>query len=157
MSMEIYLLTNETIPSFQAWQDAVDALKFEVVFVDQQELPRKEIRIKAECQGKPVLLEIERTSLADISDTFPDVEFPDSVGFVHALRWNKTLEGGLAAYEAAAAYIATVKGLMIDTEEGKLSTPTHAIKIARDMSAQMPMLKAAMARMLAKMSHRARN
>lgn len=157
MSMEIYLLTNETIPSLEAWQGAVDALKFEVRFVDQQELPTKEIRIKAECHGKPVLLEVERTNLADVRDTFPNVEFPDSVSFVHALRWSKTLEGGLAAYEAAAAYVGTVKGLMIDSEEGKLNTPTRSIKIARDMSAQMPMLQAAMARVLAKMSDRARN
>jgi hypothetical protein len=141
MSMEIYLLTNETIPSLQAWQDAVDALKFEVRFMGQQELPTKEIRIKAECQGKPVLLEIERTHLADVRDTFPNVGFPDSVSFVHALRWNKTLEGGLAAYEAAAAYVGVVKGLMIDTEEGKLSTPARAIEIARDMSAKMPELQ----------------
>lgn len=141
MSMEIYLLTNETIPSLQGWQDAVDALKFDVVFVDQQELPTKEIRIQAECQGKPVLLEIERANLADVRDTFPAVGFPESVSFVHALRWSKTLEGGLAAYEAAAAYVGAAKGLMIDTEEGKLNTPARAIEIARDMSAKMPELQ----------------
>jgi len=157
MSMEIYLLTNEATPSLQAWQDAVDALKFEVRFVDQQELPTKEIRMKAECHGKPVLLEIERTNLADVRDTFPNVVFPDSVSFVHALRWNKTLEGGLAAYEAAAAYVGAAKGLMIDTEEGKLNTPTRAIEIARDMRAQMPVLEAMMARMLARMPDKARN
>jgi hypothetical protein len=138
MSMEIYLLTNETIPSLQAWQSIVDALKFDVRFVDQRELPTKEIRIKAECQGKPVLLEIERVDLAYMRDIFPDVEFPDGVSFVHTLRWNKTLEGGLAAYEAAAAYIGAVKGLMIDTEENELKTPARAIEIARDMSVRMP-------------------
>jgi hypothetical protein len=150
MSMEIYLLTNETIPSLQTWQDAVDALNFEVRFVDQQELPTKEIRIKAECQGRPVLLEIERTSLAYVADIFPNVEFPESVGFVHALRWNKTLEGGLAAYEAAAAYIGAVKGLMIDTEEGDLKTPAHAAEIARVTSAKMPELQKIFADLIAR-------
>lgn len=141
MSMEIYLLTNETMPSLQVWQAAVNALNFEVRFVGQQELPTKEIRIKAECQGKPVLLEIERTSLAYVRDVFPNVAFPDSVGFVHALRWNKTLEGGLAAYEAAAAYIGAVKGLMIDTEEAQLKTPALAVEIARATSAKMSELQ----------------
>ncbi len=150
MSMEIYLLTNETIPSLQAWQAAVDALNFEVRFVDQKELPTKEIRIKAECQGKPVLLEIERTSSAYVKDSFPNVAFPDSVSFVHALRWNKTLEGGLAAYEAAAAYIGAVKGLMIDTEEGELNTPARAIEIARNTSAKMPELKKLFADLVAR-------
>jgi hypothetical protein len=139
--MEIYLLTNETLPSLRAWQDAVDALKFDVRFMDQHELLTKEIRIKAECQGKPVLLEIERTNLSYVRDIFPGVGFPDSVRFVHALRWNKTLEGGLAAYEAAAAYIGAVKGLMIDTEEGELKTPARAIETARDTFAMMPALK----------------
>lgn len=141
MSMEIYLLTNETMPSLQVWQAAVNALNFEVRFVGQKELPTKEIRIKAECQGKPVLLEIERTSLAYVRDVFPNVAFPDSVGFVHALRWNKTLEGGLAAYEAAAAYIGAVKGLMIDTEEAQLKTPALAVEIARATSAKMSELQ----------------
>jgi len=150
MSMEIYLLANETVPSLRAWQDAVDALNFDVRFVDQQELPTKETRIKAECQGRPVLLEIERVDLAYVRHAFPNVGFPDNVSFVHALRWNKTLEGGLAAYEVAAAYISAVKGLMIDTEEGELKTPVRAIEVARKTSAVMPEMKKLLADIVAR-------
>ena len=150
MSMEIYLLTNETIPSLAAWQDAIDALKFDVRLIDQHELPTKEIRIKAQCQGKPVLLEIERADLAYVRSEFPEIEFPDGVSFVHVLRWNKTLEGGLAASEAAAAYISFVKGLMIDTEEGKLNNSTRAVELAREMSAGMPALQDLFAEIVAK-------
>jgi len=152
MSMEIYLLTNEAISSLRAWQDAIDALKFDVRLIDQHELPTKEIRIKAECLGKPVLMEIERADLAYVRDAFPDIdiEFPDGVGFVHVLRWNKTLEGGLAAYEAAAAYIGAAKGLMIDSEEGKLKTPASAIEVARNTAAMMPELQKLLADMIAR-------
>lgn len=88
---------------------------------------------------------------------FPDVAFPDDVSCVHALYWSKTLEGGLAAYQAAAAYLALVKGLMIDTEECKFRTPDGAIELARKMSAEMPMLEAAMAEILAKIVAKPRN
>lgn len=153
--MEIYLLANDILPSTQAWQDAVDALGFDVRFVDEQPLQTDEMRLRAECKGKPVLMELKKASLAMVRQTFPNVVFPDRVAYVHVLNWNKTLEGGLAAYQAAAAYVGFAEGLMIDTEEGKLNTPTRSIAIARDMFAQMPMLEAAMARMLVKISERA--
>ena len=156
MSMEIYLLTDEEVPTIQAWQKAIDALGFDVRFVDKQPLQTDEIRLRAECKGKPVLMELEKTSLAGVRDIFPDVAFPDHVTSVHALYWSKTLEGGLAAYQAAAAYLGLVKGLMIDTEEGKLKTPESAIELARKMSAEMPMLEAAMAEILAKIAAKPR-
>lgn len=150
MSMEIYLLTNEAVPTTQAWQEAIDALGFDVRFVDTQSLQGNEIRLRAECQGEPVLMELAETSLARLRETFPKVVFPDGVVLVHALYWNKTLEGGLAAYEAAAAYIGLMKGLMIDTEEGKINTPPRAIEIARDMSARMPELKKLFSKFIAR-------
>jgi hypothetical protein len=157
MSMEIYLLTDATVPTTQAWQSAIDALGFDVRFVDEVSLEADEIRLRAECKGKPVLMELERVSLARVRDTFPDVAFPDHVSCVHALYWSKTLEGGLAGYQAAAAYLGLVKGLMIDTEEGKLKTPESAIELARKMTAEMPALEAAMAEILSKMAARPRN
>lgn len=157
MSMEIYLLTDEAVPTTQAWQKAIDALGFDVRFVDEQTLQTDEVRLQAECKGKPVLMELEETSLARVRETFPNVAFPDHVTSVHVLYWNKTLEGGLAAYQAAAAYVGLAKGLMIDSEEGKLNTQTRAIEIARDMSAQMPMLEAIMTDILAKMAAKSRN
>lgn len=157
MSMEIYLLTDEEVPTTQAWQKAIDALEFDVRFVDEQSLHADEVRLRAACKDKPVLMELERTSLAKVRETFPDVAFPDDVACVHALHWSKTLEGGLAAYQAAAAYLGLVKGLMIDTEEGKLKTPDDAIELARKMAAEMPMLEAAMAEILAKIVAKPRN
>jgi len=66
------------------------------------------------------------------------------------LRWNKTLEGGLTAHEAAAAYVGVVKGLMIDTEEGELKTPARAIEVARDMSVKMPEMQRLFADIIAR-------
>lgn len=157
MSMEIYLLTDAAVPTTQAWQKAIDALGFDIRFVDEVSLEADEIRLRAECKGKPVLMELERASLARVRETFPDVAFPDHVSCVHALYWSKTLEGGLAAYQAAAAYLGLVKGLMIDTEEGKLKTPDGAIELAHKMTAEMPMLEAAMADILAKLTAKPRN
>lgn len=73
--MEIYLLTDAAVPTTQAWQDAIDALGFDVRFVDQQPLQATEIRLRVACQGKPVLFEIERVSLARVRKMFPDVAF----------------------------------------------------------------------------------
>lgn len=35
MSMEIYLLTDAAVPTTQAWQKAIDALGFDIRFVDE--------------------------------------------------------------------------------------------------------------------------
>lgn len=75
---------------------------------------------------------------------FRNVAFPDDVSSVHALYWSKTLEGGLAAYQAAAAYLALVKGFMIDTEECKLRTPDGAIELARSMAADVAVAQEAL-------------
>lgn len=157
MSMEIYLLTDEAVPTTQAWQVGLDALAFDVRFVDEKSLTADEVRLRAACRDKPVLMELERASLAKVRETFSDVALPDHVSCVHALYWSKTLEGGLAAYQAAAAYLGLVKGLMIDTEERKLKTTDGAIELARKMSAEMPMLEAAMAEILAKIAAKPRN
>lgn len=157
MSMEIYLLTNEMVPSLRAWQDAAVALDFDIRFVGQEKLAAQQTKINAECRSKPVLLELQPTTLDYVRDTFPNIGFPDNVSCVQILRWNTTLEGGLAAYEAAAAYIGAVKGLLIDTEEGKLNTPARAIEVARTLAAQMPMLEATMSKILAKIAAKTRN
>lgn len=155
--MEIYLLTNATVPTTQAWQEAIDALGFDVRFVDERSLQTKKIQMRVECKGKAVLMELEESSLAKVHDMFPEVAFPDRVTCVQVLYWSKTLEGGLAAYQVAAAYLGLVKGLMIDTEEGQLTSPDGAIDLARKMSAEMPMLEEAMAKILAKIAAKPRN
>lgn len=60
------------------------------------------------------------------------------------LYWSKTLEGGLAAYQAAAAYLALVKGLMIDTEECKFRTPDGAIELAHSMATDIAVAQEAL-------------
>ncbi len=102
-------------------------------------------------------MEMEKCSLAKVRKTFPALALPGRVVCVHALYWSKTLEGGLAAYQAAAAYLGLVNGLMIDTEEGVLKTRDGAIELARKMSADMPMLESAMADILAKIVAKPRN
>lgn len=157
MSMEIYLLSSEVVPSTTVWQSAINTLGFDVHFLDERSLLTHTIQLRAQYKGKAVLIELEQASLAKIHKLFPDAALPDSLTHVHTLYWNKTLEGGVAAYQAAAAYAGLAKGLMIDSEEGKLNTPTRAIEIARDMAAKMPMLEAAMAEILAKMTRKSRN
>lgn len=147
MSMEIYLLTNEAVPTTQAWQKGIDALGFGVRFVDEQSLQVNEIRLRAECKGQPVLMELEKTGLVKVRAMLPDVAFPEHVACVHALFWNKSLEGGLAAYEAAAAYLGLVKGLMIDTEERKLRTPDGAIELARSMAVDVSIAQEALVKL----------
>lgn len=51
MSMEIYLLTDEAVLTAQAWQAAVDALEFDIRFVDEQSLQANEVRLRAECKA----------------------------------------------------------------------------------------------------------
>ncbi len=141
MGMEIYLLTNDA-PPIQEWQGAIDALAFDVRFLDKREFPH-ETRFKTECQGKPVLMELVRVDLAYIRDEYPAVIFPEHVLHVHVLRWDMSFAGSVGAYQAAAAYLSLAKGLMIDSEEAKLKTPEEAIKLAREMAVEISALEAA--------------
>lgn len=137
MSMEIYLLSDQEVASTQAWQKAVDALGFDVRFLDDKRLQEKEVRLRAEYLKMPVLMEISRSSVAELRETFSRVAFPEHIAHVHILRWSISFEGTIAAYQAAAAYVGLVKGLMIDSEEGKLKTPDQTIELARGMAADM--------------------
>lgn len=144
MSMEIYLLTDEAVPTTQAWQKAVDALGFGVRFLNEQSLQAKETLLPVEIQGKRIVLELLQANLNVLCETFPDTAFPEQVGHVHTLRWNMTFEGVAAAHQAAAAYLGLVKGLMIDTEEGKLKAPTEAIDLARRVTADIVVAEVAL-------------
>lgn len=137
MSMEIYLLTDATVPTTHAWQSAIDALGFDVRLLDDKPLQTKEVRLRAEYLKMPVLMEISRSSVAELRETFSRVAFPEHIAHVHILRWSISFEGTIAAYQAAAAYVGLVKGLMIDSEEGKLKTPDQTIELARGMAADM--------------------
>lgn len=137
MSMEIYLLTDAAVPTTHAWQGAIDALGFDARFLDDKPLQTKEVRLRAEYLKMPVLMEISRSSVAELRETFSRVAFPEHIAHVHILRWSISFEGTIAAYQAAAAYVGLVKGLMIDSEEGKLKTPDQTIELARGMAADM--------------------
>jgi hypothetical protein len=156
MSMEIYLLTNEAVPTTQAWQKAIEALGFDVRFLKEQSLRAKETPLPAEIQGKTILLELLQTNLNDLRETFPGTTFPEHVGHVHILRWSMTLEGVAAAHQAAAAYLGLVKGLMIDTEEGKLKTPDEAIELARRVTADIVVAEAALRKIVSERTSKIR-
>lgn len=137
MSMEIYLLSDQDVPSTQAWQKAIDALGFDVRFLDDEPLQTKEVRLRTEYLKTPVLMELSRSGLAELREIFPKVAFPEHVAHIHTLRWSMSFEGIAAAYQAAAAYVGLVKGLMIDSEEGNLKTPDGAIELARSVAADV--------------------
>jgi len=144
MSMEIYLLSDQEMPSTQAWQKAVDALGFDVRFLDDKPLQTKEARLRVEYLKTPVLMELSRSGLGELREVFPRVAFPEHVTHVHILRWSISFEGTIAAYQAAAAYVGLVKGLIIDSEEGKLRTPDGAIELARGMAADVAVAQEAL-------------
>lgn len=156
MSMEIYLLTAGGTPSMQEWQRAIDALAFDVRFVDKEELPQ-ETRYKTECQGKPALMELTRVDLGYVRDVFPGIMFPEHVSHVHVLRWSMSFAGSVGAYQAAAAYLSLVNGLMIDTEEATLKTPDEANKLAREMAVEIPALEAAIMALATKSGPKSHN
>ncbi len=144
MSMEIFLLTSDIVPTTQTWQKGIDALGFDVRFLNEQPLQAKDARISADIQGKTVLLELLQTNLNDVRETFPGTAFPEDVGHVHTLRWSMTFEGGAAAYQAAAAYLGLVGGLMIDSEGGQLKTPDAAIELARRITTDIVVAETAL-------------
>lgn len=144
MSMEIYLLSDQDVPSTQAWQAAVDALGFDVRFLDDMPLQIEEVQLRADYLKTPVLMKLSRRHLAELREIFPEVAFPEHVARIHALRWSISFEGTVAAYQAAAAYVGLVKGLMIDSEEGKLKTPDEAIELARGMAAEVAVAQEAL-------------
>lgn len=156
MSMEIYLLTNDDVPSMEEWQKAIDALAFDVRFLDKREFPN-ETRFKMECAGNPVPMELTRFDLAYVREAYPDVIFPEHVLHVHVLRWGMSFAGSVGAYQVAAACLALAKGLMIDTEEAKLKAPDEAVKLAHRMAVEIPALEAAVMALATKPGPRSRN
>lgn len=144
MSMEIYLLSDQNMSSTQVWQKAVDVLGFDVRFLDDAPLQAEGVRLRVEYLNTPVLMELSRTGLAELRQVFSRVAFPEHITNILILRWSISFEGTVAAYQAAAAYVGLVKGLMIDSEEGKLRTPDSAIELARGMAADVAVAQEAL-------------
>lgn len=144
MSMEIYLLSDRDVPSTQAWQKGIYALGFDVRFLDDKPLQAREVRLRSEYSKMPVLVELSQSNLAELREVFPRVAFPEHIKHVHILRWSISFEGTIAAYQAAAAYVGLVKGMMIDSEEGKLKSPDGAIERARGMATDVAVAQEAL-------------
>lgn len=146
MSMEIYFLSDREVSSTRAWQQAIDALGFDVRFPDDKPLQINDVRLRAECLKKPVLMELSRIDLGELRETFSRVVFPEQVTYVRVLRWGLNFEGTVAAYQAAAAYVGLVRGLMIDSDEGKLRASGDAIELARVVATDVSVAQDALAK-----------
>lgn len=144
MSMEIYLLSDQDVPSTQVWQKGIDALGFDVRFLDDKPLQAGDMRLGGEYLKIPVLMELSQSNLAELREMFPHVAFPEQVAHVRILRWSISFEGTIAAYQAAAAYVGLVKGMMIDSEEGKLKSPDGAIELGRGMATDVAVAQEAL-------------
>jgi hypothetical protein len=146
MSMELYVLSDEELPSLAAWQQAIKASGFEVKLSTERSL--------AELRGAlPVLLDDRHTAFecdhwdaAELIAEWSEVDLGRSWRRALAMRWGGDLYAAASAYFVAAAYATATGGVILDCEEGKIISPQRAAEIARELQQSQPLIDEAVRR-----------
>jgi hypothetical protein len=141
MSLEVYALSNQRLPSSSEWQLAIEAEGFPLRLVPS--LPILDFSGTIPCQLRTTNTGFEYANLspADFEDETSARPVAESYSNIVVLRWGADLPAGAAAYMAAAAYARATGGIVFDGEEGELLSVDRAAEIAREMERRIPIIK----------------
>jgi hypothetical protein len=140
MSMEAYVLSNWRLSSQAEWQRAIDAAGFSVQLMSETPLLERRGHLPALWQGREAGFECGHGDADELTQDYPEVDFRGPWEHLFAFRWS-TLPGCAAAYCAAAAYAAAVDGVMFDPQDDLVMGPEHALQLARETDAGVPMIE----------------
>lgn len=148
MSMEVFVLSQTRLGSIEVWQRAIDSLGFALQLSASRPFDKLRGALPAVLAGRPTAFECDHWDLADLVETYPDLDFKPSLTHVLAFRWGADLRAGIAAYAAAASYAWVTEGVILDCTEGKLITWQRAAEISGELWGGAPQIEAAVRKVI---------
>jgi hypothetical protein len=137
MSMEITVVSDISLDSIAAWQQAIDTRGFDLALDEQATFQSLRGFLPATVGGKVTGFECFHDVAQELAKSYDD----------RALRrdWKRALSfrgGGfdecLTAWMAATAYATATKGVVFDQQEGKLLRPQDALAATRMIEKERP-------------------
>jgi len=151
MSMEVYVLSDNQIPSIEAWQQAIDAAGFSLRLSTDRPFAELRGALPVMLGDRATSFECDHWNAAALMAEMPDVDFGRPWSYALAFRWGADIDAGASAYMAAAAYATATGGRVFDCAEGKLNSPERAREIAREFEQSRPLIEEAVRRALEKL------
>uniref|UniRef100_Q07I66 Uncharacterized protein n=1 Tax=Rhodopseudomonas palustris (strain BisA53) TaxID=316055 RepID=Q07I66_RHOP5 len=150
MSMELYVLSDEQLPSIEAWQQAIDAAGFSLRLSTERPFAALRGALPVMLGDRATSFECDHWSAATLMAEMPDVAFGQGWSYALAFRWGADFDAGAATYMAASAYATATGGRVFDCAEGKLISPQRAGDIAREFEQSGPLVEEAVRRAMEK-------
>lgn len=141
MSMEVYVLSDQQLPSISAWQQAIDAAGSTLRLSTDRPIDELHGALPVTFDGRASSFECDHWNAAELMAEMPDVGFGRRWAFALAFRWGADFDAGASVYMAASAYASATGGQMFDCEEGRLISLERAGEIARDFIRTKPMVE----------------
>ena len=133
--MEIHVLSDERLPSIDAWQQAIDAERFDLKLDPEVEFDKASGFLPALLRGKQSGFESYHDDPRELMESYADVPyFKSCPAWKHALsfRWGSLAHEGASVFMAAAAYAKATDGVVYEPEEGKALTLDEVRQLVRD-------------------------
>lgn len=130
MSVEVYVLSNKLLYSTNALQSNIDQLGFQLTVLTDRDWTVARGHVSASWKGQEAGFECSPAQLAGLKETYAlNLGGP----WDHAICFRfGTLPGCAGALIAAAAYAHATNGVLFETEDLKIFSPSDAITHARE-------------------------
>jgi len=142
MSMEMCVLSDTQLGSIAEWQGAIDVEGFPLRLSYDKQLGQVGGFLPAYLNEKLTGFECWHREVADITSTYPEIEFGRPWKYAMAFIWGGDFNEMQAAWIAATAYAHATGGIVFDEEQGQLYDAAQAAQAVHDMVREIPNLEA---------------
>jgi len=141
MTMEAYVLCPRPMSGVTEWQNAINALGFELALEVEQIPPVTRGHLPATWQGRQAGFECSVIPLSDLTETYPEINFGGPWACVYAFYF-AAISSCAGVWIAVAACVRQLDGIAFDPQEGHLLAGEDAIHYAHETLASATMLEA---------------
>ncbi|NVO14131.1 MAG: hypothetical protein HXX10_08855 [Rhodoplanes sp.] len=142
MSMEIEILSDFHLKSFDEWQRSIDAIGFPLQLDSNIGVEDIGGFIPARLGETPTGFECYQDNANEVVQSLGLSNLGRAWRFALGLRWKGDLNELQAAWMAAAAYARATNGVIFDYEEGKVYHPPEAIAQVQRIRRDVPHVEA---------------
>ena len=139
MSMELFVLSNEKLGSFAAWQAAIDREGFALRLSGEGDLAAQSGYLPAHYGTELAGFEVDHWDAQAMKRDDPDYfTFVKDEAHILAFRWGGDFHELFGVFAAASAYARAVGGSLFDPETGEALTADAAAELARKFEKDLP-------------------
>lgn len=133
MAMEIYVLSDHRLNSLAEWQRAINAehFPFPLQLLANNSIADLGGFLPAHYERMKAGFECDYWDPRSIMADHPQIEFGHSWKYALAFRFGARKGELESAWIAATSYARATRGVVFDTEEGKIFKPDEAVRLVR--------------------------